>query len=98
MSLPTLDELKMQCRIDSDEEDELLNTYASAAKSRAENYMCRMLYEKTVPDSDPDGLLVSDDIKLAIMLAVGFWFENRTPAVLPQGFFLLLQPYRFIPL
>jgi uncharacterized phage protein (predicted DNA packaging) len=95
---PTIDELRLQCRIDGDEEDSLLTTYAGAAKARAENYINRTLHEEAVPENDSDGLVITDDIKLAIMLAVGFWYENRESQALPSGFKALLEPYRFINL
>jgi uncharacterized phage protein (predicted DNA packaging) len=100
MPLPTLDLLRQQCRIDSDnhDEDDLLDTYSRAAIKRAESYLNRHLYEDIVPDSDPDGLLVTEDITLAIMLTVGFWYDNREAQTLPIGFQALLEPYRFIPL
>ncbi|MGJ0628846.1 head-tail connector protein [Xenorhabdus bovienii] len=100
MPFPTVDKLKQQCRIDSnhDAEDSLLNTYARAAIRRAENYLNRRLYEEAVPDTDPDGLFVSDDVELAIMLTVGYWYENREAQTLPAGFKALLEPYRYIPL
>ncbi|CAI2037052.1 uncharacterized phage protein (possible DNA packaging) [Serratia fonticola] len=98
--VPSLEELKLQCRIDADwtEEDDLLKGYAGAARKRAENFINRKLYDDTVPEEDNDGLVISDDIKLAIMLAVGFWYDTRTPTNLPAGFSSLLEPYRFIPL
>ncbi|MGJ0626010.1 head-tail connector protein [Xenorhabdus bovienii] len=100
MPFPTVEKLKQQCRIDSnhDAEDSLLNTYARAAIRRAENYLNRRLYEEVVPDADPDGLFVSDDVELAIMLTVGYWYENREAQTLPAGFKALLEPYRYIPL
>ncbi|CDG99584.1 head-tail connector protein [Xenorhabdus bovienii] len=100
MPFPTVDKLRQQCRIDSnhDAEDSLLNTYARAAIRRAENYLNRRLYEEAVPDTDPDGLFVSDDVELAIMLTVGYWYENREAQTLPAGFKALLEPYRYIPL
>ncbi|CDG20584.1 conserved protein of unknown function [Xenorhabdus poinarii G6] len=100
MPFPTSEQLKQQCRIDSDNnaEDALLETYARAAIHRAENYLNRRLYEEAVPDNDPDGLLVTDDVTLAIMLTVGYWYENREAQTIPAGFKALLEPYRFIPL
>ncbi|MDX7988772.1 phage gp6-like head-tail connector protein [Xenorhabdus sp. 12] len=100
MSFPTLDLLRQQCRIDSDNhtEDNLLDTYARAAIKRAESYLNRRLYENAVPKEDQDGLLATDDVALAIMLAVGYWYENREAQSLPTGFKALLEPYRFIPL
>ncbi|MBD2810493.1 phage gp6-like head-tail connector protein [Xenorhabdus sp. Vera] len=100
MAFPTLEQLKQQCRLDSGTpaEDDLLNTYARAAIRRAENYLNRRLYEDAVPDSDPDGLQVSEDVTLAIMLTVGYWYENREAQSLPTGFKALLEPYRYIPL
>ncbi|WP_273839335.1 head-tail connector protein [Providencia rettgeri] len=98
MPLPTLEKLKKQCRIDEGNtiEDDLLMTYMSAAKMRAENYINRTLYDTDIPETDPDGLLVSEDIELAIMLAVSHFYENREPASMPAGFKALLEPYRYI--
>ena len=64
MPLPTLEKLKQQCRLDEDNtfEDELLKTYLMAAKQRAEGYINRHLYEGNIPEEDPDGLLITDDI------------------------------------
>ncbi|MBC8947136.1 MULTISPECIES: head-tail connector protein [Xenorhabdus] len=100
MPFPPLKLLRQQCRIDSDNhaEDDLLDTYSRAAIKRAESYLNRRLYEDAVPDTDPDGLLVTEDITLAIMLTVGFWYDNRDAQSLPLGFQALLEPYRFIPL
>lgn len=54
MPLPTLEKLRMQCRIDEDNdlEDELLLTYLGAAVKRAENYINRHLYDTEVPRYD----------------------------------------------
>jgi hypothetical protein len=100
MPLPTLEKLRMQCRIDEDNdlEDELLLTYLGAAVKRAENYINRHLYDTEVPASDPDGLPVTDDIELALLVCVGYLYESRENTAIPAGCFLLLEPYRCINL
>lgn len=95
---PTIEELRQQCRIDDPAEDSLLTTYAMAARKRAENYVNRKIYEDAVPEHESEGLLLSEDIKLAIMLAVSFWYSSREADEVPAGFYSLLQPYRYIPL
>lgn len=103
--VPSLEQLRMQCRIDNDDTscDELLTLMAGAARKKAENLINRKLYDDAVPDTDPDGLLISDDIRLALMLLVGHWNESREEASevskmsIPWGFASLLEPYRFIP-
>lgn len=103
----TIDKLRAQYRIDIDDttEDELLELYYGAARRKAENFINRKLYEDEVPETDPDGLVIADDILLALMLLVGHWYENREPVNVgnivtpfPFGFDSLLEPYRFIPL
>jgi hypothetical protein len=47
---------------------------------KAENFINRNLYEDEVPETDPDGLVIADDILLALMLLVGHWYENREEA------------------
>ncbi len=102
----TIEKLRAQCRIDADDttEDEMLLLYYGAATRKAENYINRKLYEGDVPDTDPDGLKIADDILLALMLLVGHWFNSReeasdvTKMSIPFGFTSLLEPYRYIPL
>ncbi|NIG74675.1 phage gp6-like head-tail connector protein [Klebsiella sp. Ap-873] len=106
MPMPTIEQLRQQCRIDDDDtsSDALLTLYVGAARKRAENLICRKLYDETVPDGDPDGLVMSADICLAIMLLVGHWNDNReetsdvSKASIPYGFRSILEPYRYIPL
>ncbi|MGJ0580201.1 head-tail connector protein, partial [Xenorhabdus bovienii] len=81
----------------SGEEDALLQAYLEAAKEKAINYLNRNVYEEDVPDSDPEGIRLTPLIKLALMLAVGFWYETRDPKRLPPGFRDLLDDYRIRP-
>lgn len=52
--VPTIEELRNQCRIDSDDatEDRALTLYCSAAKGRAENYINRKLYDDKVLENE----------------------------------------------
>nr|WP_278995902.1 head-tail connector protein [Plesiomonas shigelloides] len=103
---PTLEEVRAQCRIDesSSEEDGLLTMYIAAAKCAVENRTNRMLVDEM--PSDPakvtNELLITDDIKLAILLMVGHWYTNREAvsdyekAEVPMSFRFLTDPYRWI--
>jgi hypothetical protein len=101
----TIEKLRAQCRIDIDDttEDESLMLYYGAARRRAENFINRNLYEDEVPETDPDGLVIADDILLALMLLVGHWYENRKklqmrPRPAFPSAYSLIEPYRYIPL
>lgn len=104
-----LETLRGQCRIDDDNtgEDSLLLLYFGAARKKAENLTNRKLYDNKadVPETDPYGLVIEDDILLALLLLVGHWYENREQVNVgnvvtsfPFGFESLLEPYRLIPL
>lgn len=103
-----LEEIKSQLRLDEDftQEDELLKLIGGAVQKRTENFLNRNLYEKdiAIPDSDPDGLNLSDDILLGMLLLVTHWYENRSTVTevekleLPMAFDWLVGPYRYIPL
>lgn len=95
---PTIEELKLQCRIDFEDENELLNTYLKAAITRVETRVNRKLYDDSIPEDDSSGLLVNEDIKLALMLAVNHFYDTRNAAKIPTGFYELIDPYRHIPL
>ncbi|WP_347254382.1 head-tail connector protein [Leminorella grimontii] len=98
MPLPTLEMLRKQCRIDEDNEleNDLLLKYLGAARKQAEIYINRALYDKDIPDTDPDGVRISEDIELALMLAVNHFYVNRDPSVMPNGVKVMLGPYRLI--
>lgn len=98
--IPSLEEIKTQCRLDGSDEDELLMLYASAARERAENYLNRHLYDEEVPEEDENGLVITPAIKLALLLMIGHWYENREGTLIggmseiPFGFTGLLRDYR----
>ncbi|WP_392421366.1 head-tail connector protein [Edwardsiella piscicida] len=101
--MPTLDELRQQCRIDDKSEDALLMIYAGAAKVAAETFLNRSLVTEG-EDISGDALPLTPDIKLALMMMVGHWYTNReavSPEQLmpvPFSYRALLEPYRFKPL
>lgn len=102
--LLTLDVIKMQCRLENDftEEDRLLELLALAAEARAVTYLNRNLYKTPddIPASDEDGIVISEDIRLALLMLVSHWYENRSSvselemSETPQAFEFLLYPRR----
>jgi uncharacterized phage protein (predicted DNA packaging) len=104
--LLTLPEIKAQCRLDSDfdHDNDILTMIGSAAEKRVISYTNRTLYATDVPDNDPDGLVLGDDIKLAMLHLVSHWYENRSSvsdfeqSEVPMSFTFLVGPYRFISL
>lgn len=96
--LPTLEEIKQQCRIDYDYEDNLLEIYLKTAIKRVENRLNRKIYEEEVPETDETGQLITDDIKMALMLAVCHFYDTRDATKIPRGFYELIDSYRFISL
>ncbi|MGV3854817.1 head-tail connector protein, partial [Citrobacter freundii] len=53
---PSIQELRYQCRIDSDDdaEDVMLELYLNASLKHAEKIVNRHLYDDAVPEDDPD--------------------------------------------
>lgn len=98
--------VKAHCNIEADftDDDKLLAVYTAAAVKYVENYTRRKLYESessTGYQDDPEPLLLSDDVKNAMLLLIGQWYANRENAVIGSSFSsqplavsALLQPYR----
>jgi uncharacterized phage protein (predicted DNA packaging) len=93
-----LDKLKLQARIDTDEEDELLKGYVEAALAHVEQHCDRTL---VVPEPGveptPDQMALTPDVWQAVLLLVAHWYANREAVVigtitsaLPLGFERLL--------
>ena len=106
MSLLTLEEIKQQCRVELDftEDDALLTAIGDAAQTRTETRINRKLYAGVIPGMDPDGLVMPADIKQALLLLIGYWYENRVAvndfeqSEAPLAYNWLVDPYRYIPL
>ena len=106
--LLTMEEIKAQLRLDEDfdADDRHLQLLACAAQKRTETYLNRKLYapDETIPDSDPDGLHLPDDIRLGMLMLISHFYENRSSVTdvekmeLPMSFNWLVAPYRLIPL
>jgi len=98
--IPSIDELKGHCRIDSDDnsEDSLITTYSEAAREKVGKYINRPLFDNEIPAGTVDGLVINSSVKLAIMLAVNHFYDNRDATTeLPPAFFRLLDDYRLRP-
>lgn len=98
--------IKLHCRIDADftDDDALLTTFSGAAARYVETWTRRTLYESEASsgyDDDEDAILLSDDVKAAMLLLIGHWYANRetvsvgqTAVEIPFAVESLLQPYR----
>ena len=75
----TLDEIKMQCRIDSDDEDDFLNGLLQSAKATIESYTNRKLFTELPSESVPENALeITADLKIAILMLISYLYENRS--------------------
>ncbi|EOF8235662.1 TPA: head-tail connector protein [Yersinia enterocolitica] len=100
-----IEQIKAQCKIDPEfnHENELLTLYAEAAEKKVASYLNRNIYETEVPETDPKGLVVSSDIKLAMLALITHWYENRSSvsdceqSEVPMSFYFLVGSYRFSP-
>ena len=96
MSIVTLAEAKLHLRVEIDEtaEDTLIQSYIDAAESAAAQYLNRALYASDV-GTDATGLVMTKDIKVAVLLQVGAFYADREDLVeMPTGSRVLLNPYR----
>ncbi|MTC72297.1 head-tail connector protein [Providencia sp. wls1914] len=102
----SLEVVKSHCNIDPEftDDDKILTIYIGSAIKYVENYTRRTLYENESSEGyqdDSDPLLLSDDVKNAMLLLIGQWYENREAtnignitSALPFATEALLQPYR----
>ena len=105
--LVTLEEIKSQLRLEPDyaDEDSYLTLIGKAAESRTSTYLNRKIYPsgEAGPENDPEGIVMSDDMRLAILFLITHFYENRSTvsevdmAEMPLSFKWLVGPYRFYP-
>lgn len=102
MRMISIEEVRQNCRIDDDSEDDLLKIYLAAAQQAVIQYTGRNWYADEVPESDPDGMLYNSSVNLAILLLTANWYKNReavtalNSSYLAYGVSYLLDPYRIM--
>ena len=95
----TLDELKAHLRIQTDDEDALLQSLLAQAQAAAEDY-CRVQFEPVDEEGAPIETEVPEPVRLAVILMTSFYYENRdipdmtTYKATRMAFDSLLYPYR----
>lgn len=102
------EEIKSHLRLDDDlySDGDFLKLLAQAVQKRTETYLNRKLYapEETIPEDEPEGMHLTDDVRLAMLMLVSHFYENRSSLTdvekleTPMGFRWLAEPYRIVPL
>lgn len=105
----TLEELKMQMRVDLEEEDAIIEAYGIAAEDTVASMTRRTLEELAVigrAEGQMDGDvtdMVTDfpaRLKVAVLMLAAHWYRNREPVAtvamnaVPYALEVLVKPYR----
>ena len=103
MSILTLATAKSHLRVDTDDDNTLIQLYLDAAEKAAMAHCNRTFYvNEAAQGADTDGLVLGDEpaVQAAILLTLGHLYENRSSVdtvqkqELPLGVASLLQPHR----
>ena len=100
MTIITLEVAKLHLKVDTTDDDTMIEIYLGAAERAAMDYCNRTIYGAEGVGSDLDGVVINDAIKAAILLNLGHLCVNREGVdtvqkqELPLGIQSLLQPYR----
>jgi len=75
----TVDQVKLNLRIDHDDEDALIESLISAAFDAFEQSTNRKLFAATdvIPDNLKNGINITDSIIQGAQLLIGHWYKNR---------------------
>lgn len=100
MTIITLETAKLHLKVDTTDDDAMIEIYLGAAERAAMDYCNRTIYGAESIGSDLDGVVINDAIEAAILLNLGHLYVNREGVdtvqkqELPLGIQSLLQPYR----
>lgn len=98
----TLAQVKLNLRIDHDDEDSLIESLIGAAFDAFEQSTNRKLYAagSTIPDDVLNGIYASDSIIQGAYLLIGHWYKNRetvgSGAELPMATDWLWKRHRWV--
>ncbi len=96
----TIEQIRLHCRIDSDDEDSLLEHYRAAAYEALNAHTSRNWYGAAddIPAADTDGIRLNSAANQAVLLLIGSWYANREAdresTEIPAAYWHLIQPYR----
>lgn len=110
MRFLTVELIRKNQRIDTDEEDSLLEVIGSAAEAHVISYLNRPVYvdeeEKRIAEknaSHQDGIVIQPDIILSMLITAGYFYKHREDmgraenAVVPSNAHDLLDLHRKRP-
>lgn len=75
----TKEQVKLNLRIDHDDEDSLIESLIGAAFDAFEQSTNRKLYavDSPIPEDVLNGIYISDSITQGAYLLIGHWYKNR---------------------
>ena len=98
----TLEQVKLNLRIDHNDEDSLIESLISAAFDAFEQSTNRKLYAvgSIIPEDVLNGIYILDSIILGAHLLIGHWYKNReavgTGTELPMATNWLWKRHRWV--
>ena len=75
----TLEQVKLNLKVEHDDEDDLILSLISAAFDAFEQTTNRKLYEEdaSIPEDVSNGMTVTDSIIQGAHMLIGHWYKNR---------------------
>jgi uncharacterized phage protein (predicted DNA packaging) len=79
----TKEQVKLNLRIDHDDEDELIESLIEAAFDAFEQSTNRKLFDvgTVIPEDVLNGIIITDSIIQGAYMLIGHWYSNRETAV-----------------
>ncbi|WP_288384102.1 head-tail connector protein [uncultured Acinetobacter sp.] len=91
----TLDQVKLHCRIDQDEEDPLINDWIADAEQVIQNDLDRRIIADESDREDETDLLDNDWLNSARLIYVQYRYSRSLDGK-PQAYWDLLQKFRIM--
>lgn len=91
----TLDQVKLHCRIDQDEEDSLINDWITDAEQVIQNDLDRRIIADESDREDETDLLDNDWLNSARLIYVQYRYSRSLDGK-PQAYWDLLQKFRIM--
>ena len=100
VSRPTLTEIKLQCRIDYDYDDSLLDMYEKGAFKYLESYINREIITDDYTELTDNQIRFTDELKIAELMIISSYYSNRETVsstnmnIVPMASQSILEMYR----
>lgn len=91
---PTLPEIKVQCRIDHNYDDDYLSQLENSAFNLMNTYLNRTIITDSNAELTDNDIMYNDQLKIAELMIIDSFYNDRSADKIPGAAMVILNQFR----